>query len=161
MNLLTRVYAPSEAEVDFCHVEVTPEIADDLIEKIELTKYLRNRDKAYMNSTFTDYTPTFYTTYSLTDIGIDEEFLDKVSDAGDWRELDDDQTLKIGAADDTSVDSDQVIVWPDGDVVWSAWYGGNTKIESSTLGRRFFERIALEHPKHLLKVLAFAPKNLV
>ena len=155
MDLLTRVYVPGEADVDFCHVEVTPEIAEDLIKKIELTKYLKKRDKAYLNSTFVDYLPRFYTTSSLTDMGMDEEFLDKVSDAGDWLELDDDQTQKISVAVDTRVDSEQVIVWPDDDVVWSAWYGDNMRVESSTLGRRIFERIAIEHPKYLMKALAF------
>ena len=155
MNVLLSVFTPDESDVQICHVDITPELAEELIRKVELAKHIQKRDPNFRFATFSDYTPTFYTISDLMDAGLDEDFLDKIIDDGDWRNLDDEQALQVGVAVDTAVDSEQVLVWADGDVLWTGWHSDHAKAESSTFGRRILERIAIEHPKHLMKLIAF------
>ena len=158
MDLLLTTY--HQADIDFCWVRISPEMADIILGRIKIAKMTKqnNEDFAYM--AFHSGAPSFYSHSDLENVGLEDNLLDTASDTG-LAELDHKNVAMIEKADIADVDSTKIIIWSDGDVVWHGYWGDGNLIESGLVLRETIEEISLEHPRHLLKVLAFAPKNLV
>ncbi len=166
MDLLFGTYHQENIDVDFCWVSISPEMAEDFLGKLESAKKSQQADKDLSYMAFKSNAPRFYSHSDLEKVGIDDTLLEVASER--CVELGHEEVAMIENADDSGdagwsyrVDSTKIIAWPDGDVVWHGYYPDGHLVESFTITRRQIEEIALDHPKYLLKTLAFAPKNLV
>lgn len=158
MDLLLSVFMGDGIEASFCWVKIIPEAAEAILQKLKFVRDAKARDKDFRHAAFDSYLPDFYTRMDLCDAGLDDDFLDDAYNK-EWKILTKEEALLAGVAVVTDTDAQKMVAWT-GHLSWTAWTEDPmVELETSSIPEKIIEDIANQDPKHLLKVIAFAPKT--